>query len=222
MMTIRTRLATTALGFVALLSSAARADFIPISLPDASYVSGTSLLGITAPDLTVLTTLSDGTQVAAFDIGMVALSVPTTWGSWAPPPNTESSTPRVLWTNGFTSMEIDLALPSFTFGFEAEPNTLVPSNVTVQFFSLGALVGAISLDVDGSGGARLFAASTTTSAFDMVVITGTDDFAIANLRYAAAAVVPEPGSIALVLLGLGALVLLRRQEAIRTRLPRCA
>jgi hypothetical protein len=206
-----TRLAATALSVVALFSSAARADFIPIALPDATYLGATTGLGFADPDFSVLTSVTDGTQVAAFDIGTVALTVPTTWATWGSPPNTESATPRVLWTNGFTSMTIDLALPSLIFGFEAEPATLGVSNLTVDFFSLGVLIGSISLDVDGNGGARLFAASTTTDAFDMIVISGVDEFAVANLRYAAAAVVPEPGSAILVLLGLASLLFLRRR-----------
>ena len=108
-------------------------------------------------------------------------------------------------------MEIDLALPSFIFGFEAQPNTLAVSNLTVDFFSLGVLIGSISLDVDGNAGARLFAARSTTNAFDTIVISGSDDFAVANLRYAAAIAIPEPGSMALVLAGLGLVVLLRRR-----------
>jgi len=206
-----TRLAAVA-GILALLASPARADFIPIAMPDAAYLSGTSSLGVAAPDFDVLTSLTDGTQTASFDIGLVALSVPTTWASWGSPPNTESATPRVLWTNGFTSMAINLALPSFTFGFEAQPNTLAVSNLTVDFFSLGVLIGSISLDVDGNAGARLFAATTTTNAFDTIVISGTDDFAVANLRYAAAIVIPEPGSMALVFAGLGLMVVLRRRD----------
>jgi hypothetical protein len=204
------RLAAMALAALAMLAGPARADFIPIAMPDAAYLSGTSMLGLGAvPDFTVLTSLSDGTQTASFDIGVAALSVPTTWTSWGSPPNTESATPRVLWTNGFTSMQINLSFPAFTFGFEAQPNTTVFSNLTVDFFSLGLLVGSISLDVDGNGGARLFAARTTTDAFDMVVISGLDDFAIANLRYDAVSI-PEPGSMALLVAGLGVPLLLRR------------
>jgi hypothetical protein len=68
----------------------------------------------------------------------------------------------------------------------------------VASFFLGAtLIGEIPLDVDGNGGARLFAASSTTP-FDTVVLSSTDDFAIAQLR----AGVPEPGTFAH-LIGLG-------------------
>jgi hypothetical protein len=205
-----TKLAATAIGCLALLSGWARANFIPIAQPDAAYLSATALLGFAAPDFGVVGSLTDGTQTATFDIAMVALTVPTTWSSWGSPPNTESATPRVLWTNGFTSLQISLGTPTFTFGFEAQPNTQVVSNLTVDFFSLGLLVGTIALDVDGNAGALLFAAKTNQFGFDMIVINGFDDFAIANVRYDPFAV-PEPSSAALLLLGGGLMVLLRRR-----------
>ena len=68
-------------------------------------------------------------------------------------------------------------------------------------FYLGAnLIGEIPLDVDGSGGAKLFAASSTTP-FDTVVLSSTDDFAIAQVRVGFASV-PEPGFL-VQLIGLG-------------------
>jgi hypothetical protein len=206
-----TKFAATAIGCLALLSGWARANFIPIAQPDAAYVGGTALLGFAAPDFGVVGSLTDGTQTASFDVGMVALSVPTTWSSWGSPPNTESATPRVLWTNGFTSLQISLATPTFTFGFEAQPNTAVVSNLTVDFYSLGFLVGTIALDVDGNAGALLFAAKTDNFGFDMIVINGFDDFAIANVRHDPFSI-PEPSSVALLLLGGGLMVLLRRRR----------
>jgi hypothetical protein len=205
------KVAATAIGCLALLSGSARADFIPITFPDVAYLSGTSSLGFAAPDFDVVLSLADGTQTASFDVGMVALSVPITWASWGSPPNTESATPRVLWTNGFTSLQISLVLPAFTFGFEAQPNSFALSNLTVEFFSLGSLIGSIALDVDGNAGAALFAATTTTDAFDMIVVSGFDDFAIANLRYGSVAV-PEPSSAAVLLLAGGLMLVLRRRR----------
>ena len=211
-----TKFAATAIGCLALVSGWARADFIPIALPDAAYTGGTSRLDFADPDFGVVNSLTDGAQTVSFDIGMVALSVPATWGSWGAPPDTESTTPRVLWTNGLPSLQISLALPTFTFGFEAQPNPALLSNIAVDFFSLGSLIGSIALDVDGNGGARLFAASTTTAAFDMIVISGLDDFAIANVRYDPFAI-PEPSPAALLLLGGGLMVLLRRRRALAPR-----
>ena len=100
-MRIRTKLAATVLGLASLLSSAARADFIPIAMPDAAYLGGTRLslrAGFQRSDVAVrrhadrLVRHRHGGAHRADD-----------WASWASPPNTESATPRVLWTNGFTS-----------------------------------------------------------------------------------------------------------------------
>jgi hypothetical protein len=58
-----------------------------------------------------------------------------------------------------------------------------------SFFLGATLIGEIPLDVDGKGGARLFAASST-DLFDTIVLSSSDDFAIAQIRVAS---VPEPG-----------------------------
>src|SRR5262245_31420988 len=88
--------------FLSLLSSV-QAAFIPIPTPDAAYVSGTHLLTFSAGDFFAVPLLSDGTQQVDFDVPLFQLTVPTTWASWGSPPNTESATPLVLWTNGLTS-----------------------------------------------------------------------------------------------------------------------
>src|SRR5262245_33924083 len=176
-------------GLSVVLASPARAGFTPIPLPDADYLSSTSLLPITAADFDVVTSLSGGGITATFDTGLVALTVPTSWGSWGSPPNVESSTPPVLWTNGVTSLTGTLDVPAFIFGLEAQPNTSTVSTITASFFEGENLLGTIPLAVDGNAGARLFAAASTTP-IDRVVITSSDDFAIAQIR---AAAVPEPG-----------------------------
>ena len=48
-----TRLAVAA-GILALLAGPARADFIPIAIPDAAYLGGTTGLGFAAPDFSSL------------------------------------------------------------------------------------------------------------------------------------------------------------------------
>jgi hypothetical protein len=212
MMCAPNRRIATALSLCLLLwGSAASADFITIAQPDAGYLSATTRLDFLDPDFDVLASLSDGTETATFDADLVALTVPTTWVTWGAPPDTESATPRVLWTQGLSSLAIDLSLPALTFGFEAQPNTASVFDITASFFSLGNLVGSITLPVDGFAGARLFAASTTTDAFDRIELSSAFDFAIANLRYGAVAV-PEPGSTAILLLA-GLVIARERRRA---------
>lgn len=199
--TLNWMIGRTATGLCALLVSATvSAAFIPISQPDPSYLSATSRMDFAAPDFDVVPSLTDGIQTVTFDIGLVALSVPTTWSTWGSPPDTESATPRVLWTNGLTDLTLDLLAPALTFGFEAQPNAVVPFDITADFFSLGNLIGSITLNVSGSAGALLFAATSTPDPFDRIVVSSTGDFAIANVRYGLQAV-PEPGSIALLIAG---------------------
>lgn len=205
------RLAT---GLCALLfSAAASAVFVPVAQPDATYLSATSRLDFLEPDFDVVPSLTDGVQTVTFDLDLVALTVPDTWGTWGSPPDTELATPRVLWTNGDTALQMDLSLPALLFGFEAQPNVGDLFDITADFFSAGNLVGSITLSVDGNAGARLFAAANTDP-FDQIVLSSQADFAIANVRYATQ-VIPEPGSAALVLSAMlsgGLIVALRRRR----------
>lgn len=78
-----------------------------------------------------------------------------------------------------------LSTPVTTFGFELEPNpfSLQDFDVDFVFLSGTTIVGTISLSVDGGAGARLFAATTQDLPFDQIIINGTSDFAIAQVRY---------------------------------------
>ena len=123
-----------------LTSGVAWADFTPIQLPDAQYVAETTLLNITDPDFSTIPSLSDGVETVSFDIDLVVLTVPATWGTWGAPPNTETTTPTVLWTGGFTTLTMTLSAPAFVFGFEAQPNALFPADISVNFFDGAMLV----------------------------------------------------------------------------------
>jgi hypothetical protein len=189
-----------AFGVLVVLSNEVQAGFTAISQPDASYLANTTLAQISAADFDAVASLSFGTHSVSFNADLVALTVPTTWSSWGAPPNVESSTPRVLWTNGFTSLTLSIGGPVNEFGFEAQPNTSVVSSMLASFYQGASLVGEIPLDVDGNGGARLFAA-TSTDKFNRIVVSSTDDFAIAEIRSGS---VPEPAGLTLLTLGAAA------------------
>jgi hypothetical protein len=189
------RLAWAALVIAAVSTAPARADLILIPQPDAAYVSSTSLFSFADPDFAVVASLSKGPITITPDIPLVALTVPGNWSSWGATPNTEGATPRVLWTNGLTSLTLDSSVALTTFGLEAQPDTSTPSTINMTFFSHNNQVGQFARIVDGNAGARLFAAQSTIP-FDRVVLSSTDDFAIARVRLDASAI-PEPSQVAM-------------------------
>ena len=141
-------------------------------------------------------------------------NVPNSWATWGSPPATESSTPNVLWNEGFNTLTLTFS-PASIVGFELEPDNFAVEEVTAQFFDGTNLVGTIDLSPNGSAGALLFAAQTD-QAFTSVVITDLagGDFAIAQLRYApvGGGTTPEPGTMVLLGTGLlGALGVMRRR-----------
>jgi hypothetical protein len=127
-----------------------------------------------------------GTTVR-FSTEFMRMSVPRTWGPWSCPPRSESCTPDVMYSNHAVAATIDFGTTVTTGGFEYSPARFQVERVRVAFFSgpqgSGALVGSITRDVDGDGGARLFGGSSETG-FRSAVVTNDsdDDFAIAQIR----------------------------------------
>lgn len=195
-------LAMTVLGVIALAGVSARADFTPIAQPTAAYTSSTTLVDISGiPDGTSgITSVTQGAQTISFDQSVTKTTVGVGWQTWGSPPNTESSTPPVLFRTFTNSLTLVLSVPSTTFGLELQGNEFVLSQFLVIFLdeSLNP-VGNVNLQVDGSAGALLFAASTTTSPFSRVVINDTSQnangFAMAQLRFIP---VPEPASVIMI------------------------
>jgi hypothetical protein len=174
--------------------STADAGLVSISQPDAAYVSDTNLIPVPGGDFGVFMSITDGAQTVNFDIPFVSLTVPGTWSAWGLPPDTEGSTPHVLWSVEPTTATLTFQ-DAVTFGFELEP-ARVAAPFTAEFFDGAVSLGSITRDVDAVAGARLFAATTTTGAFDRVIISGPEDFAIAQVRYAVASqAIPEPASL---------------------------
>jgi len=203
------------------------AAFNVISTPVAAYTGATTLIPITLPDGNATTTLADGTQTISFSAPLLAATVPGTWLTWGSPPNTESSTPRLLTDIGGTSLTMTLAVPSYTFGFEIEPNgageTQAAYLITAQFYNGATLLGTMSQNINWQSGA-LLAAGSDSSPITSVVITAppsANGFAMAQFRYSTTIIVPitpapntgVTGGLAMLLLAAGTLLARARKSA---------
>jgi hypothetical protein len=191
------------------------AGIITIAQPTAGYTGSTTLLTVTAPDNTVVNSLSDPNLMVTFSTGLTALTVPATYSAWNNPPTTETSTPRVLLTPilGATLLTLTFSQPLMTFGLEADPDPLVGTfPMTATFFSGATSLGTINLslsnNVGANPGAALFAATTTSGPITSMTITATGtDFAIADLRYLLSpptTSTPEPSTWMVAAIGLAA------------------
>ena len=160
-------------------------DVFPIPQPNQIYLDRTSRFELAGPDGTIVNSLADTDCTVTFSPPTVLSSVPDTWQTWASPPDTESPTPRVLWSQGSTQLTMTISPPSCslgTFGFEAEPNPFDVRAMTARFFAGEQEVGSVTRNVDGFAGARLFSAAAARAPFTRVVFSSSTDFAIAQLR----------------------------------------
>lgn len=204
------------------LSVAAQAQFTPVVQPgDGTYLIDTTLLTLPPPTTYNVGSVSDAYFTATFSpIAQYAGSIPDGWATWGSPPDTESATPGILYFPTAGPVTISFSSPVSVFGFEAEPNDFNLHPMSALFYSGASLVGTVPLVVNGSYGARLFAAYAGPGAsFDSVVIS-TDDttgFAIGQLRYGQLGPdpVPEAGTLAGLgsMVGFGLLWLRRRSAA---------
>jgi hypothetical protein len=168
-------------------------------------------LVFTDSDGTLIAGGSAGGETVLYSSDLVEYTVPTSWVAWGTPPAVETSTPRVGFTNGISSLSISLITPAKTFGFELGPDKQTSEDTIAAFYSGSTLVGTIDRFPDGNGGALLYAASTTTNPFTSVVITNLegDDFAVAQERFALA--VPEPAPLLLLIPAFAGFAFLRRR-----------
>jgi hypothetical protein len=211
--------------FVAFLlaGTACAMPVLQIPQPDSTYISETMLLPISEPEGSIISSESEGFLTIAFLFaGMSTLmdvnQVPTSWMTWGSPPNTESSTPKVVRPDDTTQTGIVFAfsIQLSIFGMELEPDDTTPGNmhlITATYFLGSTPVGTIARSVSGDGGALLFAGSG--GPFDSVEVVSDIDFAAAQFRYAPADV-PELPTGVLLFFPLAAMVawhlLLRRNR----------
>jgi hypothetical protein len=166
------------------------AQFFPISSPTAAYTTQTTLIPITGLDSSSVPSLSGGGQTITFSTNLSVFTVPTGgWNAWAPPPDTESSTPRVLASGvNQTSLTMTLSTAVNTFGFEIEPANVggvppVAFTISATFFSGATNLGTVTRSITNTG-ARLEAASSTTpiTSVQITAPLAAGGFAMAQFR----------------------------------------
>jgi hypothetical protein len=166
--------------------AAPMAGFKAFDQPVAKYTSKSCDIDLSAiADLTDLNSVKGCGTTVTLSTTFNKRSVPGSWGTWGSPPDTESATPNLLYSNGAFSATVDFGKKVKTGGFEVEPNPFEVHSFTVEFHKgangTGAIVGTITRDVDGNAGARLFGGHRRHG-FKSAVVTGDTDFAIAQIR----------------------------------------
>src|SRR5215469_1592585 len=144
-------------------------------------------------------------------------SVPNSWPSWNAPPFSESATLNVLWNQGFSYLAIFVSGSFNSIGFELQPNISQVELISVDFNSSTGSFLTITQNLDGSGGALLFAAQDNTPGAYITSVAiydwALDDFATAQWRAGNSPVTtPEPGTLLMLGSGLiGVLGIFRRK-----------
>jgi hypothetical protein len=160
-----------------------------IGEPDAGYVGGTTLIDLSGipsglPGWNLLNSVTDGVLTVSFSPGVLKLSSGE-WANWSSPPFAETAVPDVLFSDFARDLTLQLSRSVSTFGFEIAPNPWSQHTYTVEFIdsSVPTIVETIVQDAHGLEGARLVA-SELPATVDRIRISGSADFAIAQIRYA--------------------------------------
>ncbi len=160
--------------------------FTPIAQPTVAYTSATTVFPIFSSDGTTIANFNDGVEAVAFSPSLTAATVPTSFGTWGSPPNTETATPRVVFNAGTTTETFTLSKPASTFGMEIEPDAGGAAPVTATFFNGATSLGTITQNVNSVAGALLFAG--TSDALPITSVSVTEGgagvgFGFAQFRY---------------------------------------
>lgn len=168
----------------------------------ASQVADNALLSVgTNLDLAGVDTLS-------FDVDLRGRQVSSSWATWS-----GGNTPRILYTDGLSSVTGFFGSGVNAFGLEAQPNAFVELNITLRLDDQNSLVQV----VNGDAGAKFygFVSDSTIMSFDLFLTPDQDpdtedDFAFGRIVVESSQV-PVPGALWLLGSGFLSLVGLRRK-----------
>jgi len=156
--------------------------------PKSDYTGHTCDIDLSSiPDGTDLTSVSGCGVTVSFSTTMEKTTVGDGWATRGSPPATESATPAVLWSLGATDVVVSYSSASRRIGFEAEPDQFAVEAMQATFSTAKGVEATITRNVNGQGGALLFAGKTPKKAkkfvnqIEISNLAG-DDFAIAQLR----------------------------------------
>jgi hypothetical protein len=167
------------------------AGFTSYARPKAAYTSNTCDIDISAiPDFTDESSVTGCGSTVTFSSAMNKRSVPNSWASWGSPPNTETDTPNLFFSQGAVTATLNFDHRIRRGGIEVEPDLFQVEHVNVKFYGglngTGRLVGSITRSCNGSFGAKLFAGKVLagTSGWKSLVISNDsgDDFGFAQIR----------------------------------------
>jgi hypothetical protein len=214
------------LGLVLLFSVALAFPIAPIHGQVIPIGPGAFPLGST---LITFTGIPDGTEVNGLSLGGVLFSYSLGNGQLiidGGPGLTNNIAPPNIVSVGANGGVLSLFLPSFSnvfgFGFAILSGANVPNATIITLFSgatnIGALLYGATPDPTFSGG---FAGIQSATAFDRVQLTfnsvAAEAFAVDNIRFGTVAAVPEPTTIVMVGMVLGAMVVIRRRRILAPR-----
>ncbi|MGZ8631530.1 MAG: hypothetical protein ACXWZF_11290 [Actinomycetota bacterium] len=156
--------------------------------PTLAFTSKTCVINLSAiPDDTVVNSVSGCGVEVHFSVPMAKRTVPVGWSTWGSPPNTESSTPEVLFTQGATEVVLTYSVRGRRVGVEAEPEPfgVFPIRATFRRGN-GTKIGKISRNPDGDAGALLYAGMVRSKKkvdrVKTLTLVSPEDFAIAQIR----------------------------------------